>query len=409
MSFNGNLQPASDVGEDLTTKGDLHGYSTENTRVPIGTDNFVLTADSSNSLGLAWKSAGGGSVEINKFTSATTFTPTEQTGDISIGLDATLVTAGNLNVIVDGTTDITQAATTDAFRSVSPSSSLSIETTSATSMSDFSYASKQFSVASQENLPATCTFKPDGTKFYVIGEQNCTIYEYDCSTAWDVSTASYSTNNKDITTPLGGGTPQACGIQFKSDGTKCLVVERNNETVYEFSISSAWDISTLNTTATDSFSLSSQTVNPRDIWVSSDGTKFYVPSSIVPNGAVIFQYTLGTAWDLTTASYASLSYTASTQVDTPVGLSFNGDGTKMYILDNNTDDVFQYSLSTAYDVSTASYDSSALDTSSQDSSPLGLFVDIAENRVYVAGIINDNVSQYEGGAFAGTAYATVLK
>jgi len=62
LSFNGNLQPSSDAGEDLTTKGDVHGYSTENTRVPIGTDNYVLTADSTNSYGLAWKEAAGGDI-----------------------------------------------------------------------------------------------------------------------------------------------------------------------------------------------------------------------------------------------------------------------------------------------------------------------------------------------------------
>ena len=62
MSFNGNLQPSSDAGEDLTTKGDIHGYSTENTRVPIGTDEYVLTADSTNSYGFAWKEAAGGAI-----------------------------------------------------------------------------------------------------------------------------------------------------------------------------------------------------------------------------------------------------------------------------------------------------------------------------------------------------------
>ena len=41
-------------GENLTTKGDLHGYSTENTRIPISTNNFSLLADSAQALGLKW-------------------------------------------------------------------------------------------------------------------------------------------------------------------------------------------------------------------------------------------------------------------------------------------------------------------------------------------------------------------
>mgnify|MGYP003150475874 CR=1 FL=1 len=51
----------SGVPDDLlTTKGDTHGFTTENARVPIGANTFVLTADSSTALGLAWAAAGGG-------------------------------------------------------------------------------------------------------------------------------------------------------------------------------------------------------------------------------------------------------------------------------------------------------------------------------------------------------------
>lgn len=54
------LAPGSDEGTDLTTKGDIHGYSTTNTRIPIGSDTQVLTADSGEALGLKWADAGGG-------------------------------------------------------------------------------------------------------------------------------------------------------------------------------------------------------------------------------------------------------------------------------------------------------------------------------------------------------------
>lgn len=54
------LTPADPEGENLTTKGDLHGYSSENTRIPIGDDDQVLTADSAQALGLKWAAASGG-------------------------------------------------------------------------------------------------------------------------------------------------------------------------------------------------------------------------------------------------------------------------------------------------------------------------------------------------------------
>jgi len=43
----------------LTTKGDLWGYSTDNARIPVGTDGQVLSADSTEALGVAWVDSGG--------------------------------------------------------------------------------------------------------------------------------------------------------------------------------------------------------------------------------------------------------------------------------------------------------------------------------------------------------------
>lgn len=43
----------------LTTKGDLFGYDTANARIPIGTNNQVLTADSTQALGLKWATPTG--------------------------------------------------------------------------------------------------------------------------------------------------------------------------------------------------------------------------------------------------------------------------------------------------------------------------------------------------------------
>jgi len=54
------LAPGGDSGTDLTNKGDLHGYSSSNTRIPVGANDTVLTADSSEALGLKWAAASGG-------------------------------------------------------------------------------------------------------------------------------------------------------------------------------------------------------------------------------------------------------------------------------------------------------------------------------------------------------------
>lgn len=54
-------QPTGGGSSPLTTKGDIHGFSTVDARLPVGSDGQVLTADSAQSLGIKWAAAGGGS------------------------------------------------------------------------------------------------------------------------------------------------------------------------------------------------------------------------------------------------------------------------------------------------------------------------------------------------------------
>jgi trimeric autotransporter adhesin len=46
----------------LTTKGDLYTFSTTDARLGVGTDGFVLTADSTQATGLKWAASAGGGI-----------------------------------------------------------------------------------------------------------------------------------------------------------------------------------------------------------------------------------------------------------------------------------------------------------------------------------------------------------
>jgi sugar lactone lactonase YvrE len=244
-----------------------------------------------------------------------------------------------------------------------------------------------FYVGGQEAASTEIQFKDDGTKFYIVGTTNDTVYQYSCSTAWDVSTASYDSKSFSV----GGQEASPTGLFFKDDGTKFYVVGTANDTVYQYSCSTAWDVSTASYDS-KSFSVAGQEPTPSGIVFKSDGTKFYITGN---TNDTVYQYSCSTAWDVSTASYDTKSFSVTTQDTNPNGLFFKSDGTKFYIIGGTNDTVYQYSCSTAWDVSTAFYDSRSFSVTTQDTDPLGLFFKDNGSRLYVVGSTNDTVYQYD--------------
>lgn len=83
----------------LTTKGDIYGYSTTNARIPVGTDGQVLTADSTQALGVKWAAAGTGSGDVTGPGSSTDNAISRfdgTTGKIIQNSAATLDDSGNI-------------------------------------------------------------------------------------------------------------------------------------------------------------------------------------------------------------------------------------------------------------------------------------------------------------------------
>ncbi len=51
------LGPTPSIVFTLTTKGDLHGYDTDDARIPVGSNDQILIADSAQTLGVRWGAA----------------------------------------------------------------------------------------------------------------------------------------------------------------------------------------------------------------------------------------------------------------------------------------------------------------------------------------------------------------
>ena len=253
---------------------------------------------------------------------------------------------------------------------------------------DISTASyvQNFSVSNQDTSPQGLFFKPDGTKMYVLGETGDDVNEYNLSSAWNISTASFVQVFSVATQET---TPK--GLFFKPDGTKMYVVGIVSDTIHEYNLSTAWDIST--TSFLQSFSISAQDITPSGLFFKSDGLKIYV---VGDSGNDINEYNLSVAWDISTAVYLQV-FSVATQDTAPQGVFFKDDGTVMYMVGGSNDTVYQYQLSTAWDISTATYSQPTtkyFSVAGQEADPQGLFFKPDGTKMYVIGSAGDDVNEY---------------
>lgn len=273
-----------------------------------------------------------------------------------------------------------------------------------------------FSIAPEEILGTSVSFSPDGIYMYVIGTTGDDVNQYTLSTAWNISTAVYT---RVSTATIAEGTMQ--GMFFKPDGTALYTVGNTLNTIRQYSLSSAWNVSTL--AFVRSFSLG--TVAPFDVFFDPTGIKMRVLSDYGTAGQFI-SYTLSTAWDISSASldfvrpttpaladatpqgaffestgrhvfvvgstataqvypYALGGFDISAKETSPTSVAFSSDGTKMYVYGSTSDAVHQYTLSVAWDVSTAVFLQSF---GIADGAPSGFFFGSDGTKLYSIGASN---------------------
>jgi hypothetical protein len=153
-------------------------------------------------------------------------------------------------------------------------------------------------------------------------------------------------------------------------------------------LTTPWDLSTASYES-KSFSVSSQDNNPTGIFFRPNGLSMYVTGSSTDS---VHQYTLSTAWDVSTATFLQ-SFSVASEETVPQDLSFANDGSRMFVMGNIGDDVNIYNLSTSWNVSTAVF-STTFSVAAQDDAPIGMFIEVDGSRFYMLGSSNDTVYQY---------------
>ena len=225
-------------------------------------------------------------------------------------------------------------------------------------------------------------FNDDGTKMYVPDSSNGYVYSYTLSTAFDVSTSSYIT-----------GYPSGYGLQsmsFNSDGTKMFLLTTSH--VREYSLSTAFSVTSSHASFTRTNSLTSQESNMTGLAFNNDGTKMF---TVGDGNNRVYEYALSTAFDTSSLSYTD-NLSISSQESSPTGIKFNHDGTKMYISGSVGDDINEYTLSTAFDISSTVTHKGSYDVSSSDSysGATGFSFNNDGTKLFTTGTTNDRANEH---------------
>ena len=310
----------------------------------------------------------------------------------SLGSTATVSQADNVFTITPSTTEadagsfsITFSATDGATGAVNAVSEFTLGFDPL--LNSAAYSNTSLSVSSQDSAPLGLTFKPDGSRLFIAGNGSNSVLQYDLSTNYDLSTAQY--NSVSFSVSSQDDIPR--DVVFSADGTKMFVAGFRNNSLFQYSLSSAFAV---NTASYDNVSLdlsSQQTNGVTGCTISADGTKFYT----IDSGDTVYQYNLTTAYDLSSATYSSASYSINSQDNYPLDVVISSSGQKMYIAGDGNNKIFQYTLSTPNLISSASYDSVSVDHSSQGTSPSGVAFSSDGTKMFVSDYNNQTIFEYD--------------
>ena len=250
------------------------------------------------------------------------------------------------------------------------------------------------SLKSQDGDVRDVTFNNDGTKMFMLGRAGTSdVYEYSVSTAWDVSTITFVRSFEVGVVSATQGDNAANGIEFNTDGTKMFILGQGQDLVNEYALSTGFDLSTAS--FTQSLDISDQEDLPYGVTFNNDGTKMYITGRRNDN---VDEYVLTTGFDISTASH-SQTFSVSSQAERASAVRFNSDGTFMYVLEGGTggvghNTIYQYTLTTAFDVSTASYSGKSFSVVTEEDKARGFCFGDNEQQLYVCGWRGDDINQY---------------
>ena len=198
-----------------------------------------------------------------------------------------------------------------------------------------------------QRIPTGVVFNPDGTKMFISGMSQNKVMEFDLTTGFDVSTATINSNECSHL----GKDGNVVDLRLNSNGTKLFLVGYDNKIILEYSLSTAYNVSTC---SYENTFFSGDGLKPRSMAFNTNGTKLFIYDQT--GDYSVKQYSLNSAYNLTNATLVkeytgTASKTLKDIEGFAQGMAFSADGTKMYLTGDKEDKVHEFNLSTPFDLS----------------------------------------------------------
>jgi len=254
-------------------------------------------------------------------------------------------------------------------------------------MTDVNYSGFSFGF-SEDTSPAGIAFNDDGMKMFMSGTQNDTIYEYNLTTAYSlqsgVSYSGFSFVISEDTAPA--------AVVFNDDGSKMFVLGGQNDTVYEYDLTTPYSLQSGVSYSGFSFAIGTQDDQPEALTFNDDGSKMFM---VGIENRTIYEYDLTTPYSLQSGvSYSGFSFVVAEDIS-PEGLAFSGDGKKMIVVGNSSITLYEYDLTTPYSLqSGVSYTGRLFIVFGQATSPKEAIFNDDGSKIFLLGSSSDTVYEY---------------